>query len=395
MASTDTTAAASAPDGTRFIDGVVTRGKLIGVEDVKEETGDEMCNTCMIKLKAVVIAKKEHKLPILIKISFDGLTIIDAKTNEVLYKHAVEHISYISRDPTDPRAFGYIFKNDKNQLQYLAIKTQFQAADVVLTLKDLFEVVYEKSQKEKAKAKEAKEEKKSAEEPIVEQTTGTLFDIEEPAVIVEAPVDAPPIDQPVVTINPPPKRPNIPKKEVDLFQVEEKKDDILDFLDGNSSSMSKSPSSAPASADLFALNLTPDKFSSLSSTVASPPNSLYSTSPQIPPINLVGSPFKNQLGSPVNQFLGVANYQQPPQLFQQPPQPQQQQRQPQLQQQKFAGQLPQLQQFQQQPPQPQFSQQQQCPRPVFPQQLLPSQQQFAQQQQFPTQQQFLAQQPFP
>ena len=204
MASTDTTAASS-PDGTQFIDGVVTRGKIIGVEDVKEETGDETCNTCMIKLKA----KKEQKLPILIKISFDGLTIIDAKTNEVLYKHAVEHISYISRDPTDPRAFGYIFKNDKNQLQYLAIKTQFQAADVVLTLKDLFEVVYEKSQKEKAKAKEAKEEKKSAEEPIVEQTTGTLFDIEEPAVIVEAPVDAPPIDQPVVTINPPPKRPNI------------------------------------------------------------------------------------------------------------------------------------------------------------------------------------------
>ena len=163
-AATNTTTS-TVPDGVRFIDGVTAKGKFIGIEDVKEETGDEICNTSMVKLKAVVIAKKEHKLPIFMKISFEGLSIIDAKTNEVLYKHAVEHISYISRDPNDPRAFGYIFKNDKNQLQYIAIKTEKQSAEVVLTLKDLFEVVYEKNKEEKAKAKEAVEK---VNEPVQE-----------------------------------------------------------------------------------------------------------------------------------------------------------------------------------------------------------------------------------
>lgn len=35
----------------RFKYGVIIRGKFIGVEDVKEDHGDEICKTSMIKLK--------------------------------------------------------------------------------------------------------------------------------------------------------------------------------------------------------------------------------------------------------------------------------------------------------------------------------------------------------
>jgi len=145
-------------DGVRFNDGVTSKAKLIGIEDVKVETGDDVCNTSMVKLKAVVSAKKEHKLQIILKISLEGVSILDAKTSEVLHKHAVNRISYISRDPTDSRAFGYIFKNTKDELQYVAIKTERQSSDVVLTLKDLFEVVYEKNEADKVAAAAATSE---------------------------------------------------------------------------------------------------------------------------------------------------------------------------------------------------------------------------------------------
>lgn len=36
----------------RFKYGVIIRGKFIGVEDVKQDHGDEVCRTSMIKLKA-------------------------------------------------------------------------------------------------------------------------------------------------------------------------------------------------------------------------------------------------------------------------------------------------------------------------------------------------------
>ena len=68
-----TSESATSSDPQRFTTGVIIKGKFIGCEDVKEETGDEICQTSMIKLKAVVIAKKEHKQRISIKVTLEGL----------------------------------------------------------------------------------------------------------------------------------------------------------------------------------------------------------------------------------------------------------------------------------------------------------------------------------
>ena len=411
-AATNTTTS-TVPDGVRFIDGVTAKGKFIGIEDVKEETGDEICNTSMVKLKAVVIAKKEHKLPIFMKISFEGLSIIDAKTNEVLYKHAVEHISYISRDPNDPRAFGYIFKNDKNQLQYIAIKTEKQSAEVVLTLKDLFEVVYEKKKEEKAKAKEAVEKVNEPVQEAPKQTVGTLFDIgDTPALIVSTQVAAVPASKPVAQpplLSPPPPPNQKPPQSQPQPQLQpqisddllgegmpEPKDmDIMDFLNTNFGAPQSKPVEVPqqsqqnqltasASLDLLSINLGTsnqsqgsDKFSALNSNLSSlysatptfpqsPPNQFMQqpfqqTPLQIPQLNLSSSPY----GQPpqMNQFSGMQPRQppMPPQFQNQFPQPQMfpgQFSPPQQPQQQFMQQQPQLQQqFMQQPPQQQFMQQ--------------------------------------
>jgi len=40
-----------------------------------------------------------------------------------LYDHAVNKISYIAKDPTDNRAFGYIYTETKGKHMYFGIKT--------------------------------------------------------------------------------------------------------------------------------------------------------------------------------------------------------------------------------------------------------------------------------
>ena len=64
--------------------------------------------------------------------------------------HAVEKISFISRDTTDRRAFGYIVEGEKNQFHFFGIKTGNAAEGLVLALRDLFQVVYDIKQKEKS-----------------------------------------------------------------------------------------------------------------------------------------------------------------------------------------------------------------------------------------------------
>lgn len=150
-------------DPDRFKYGVLIRGKFIGVEDVKEDHGDELCKNSMIKLKAIVLAKKEHKQRICIKITLDGVEILDERTNQPIFNHSVSKISYIARDVSDPRAIGYIYKNGKDSYQYFAIKTLGQAQELFNTLKELFEVVLEMRNKEKQNGAQPKETKSSDE----------------------------------------------------------------------------------------------------------------------------------------------------------------------------------------------------------------------------------------
>jgi hypothetical protein len=141
-------------DQLRFSQGVLFRGKLFGVEDVKKETGDDVCNDSMIKLRAVLAAKKESKKPICIKINLEGIELIDEKDSTQLYKHSVNKISYIARDVKDARAIGYIYKNSENNFQYFGLRTIDQAQTVFNTLKDLFEVVLKMRKEKKTDATE-------------------------------------------------------------------------------------------------------------------------------------------------------------------------------------------------------------------------------------------------
>ncbi|XP_068521958.1 disabled homolog 2 isoform X1 [Anas acuta] len=140
-------------------DGVRYKAKLIGIDDVPEARGDKMSQDSMMKLKGMAVAARsqgQHKQRIWVNISLSGIKIIDEKTGVIEHEHPVNKISFIARDVTDNRAFGYICGGE-GQHQFFAIKTAQQAEPLVVDLKDLFQLIYnmKKREEDKKKSEEA------------------------------------------------------------------------------------------------------------------------------------------------------------------------------------------------------------------------------------------------
>ncbi|KAH9523590.1 hypothetical protein Btru_040408 [Bulinus truncatus] len=139
-------------DPARFAgNGLNYRAKLIGIETVPEARGDEMCQETITKLKNSVKISGQHKPKIFVQVTLEGLKIIDAISLIVLHTHAVHRISFIARDVTDNRAFGYVYGEGDGTHTFFAIKTAAAAEQLVLALRDLFQVVYEMKKKEMEK----------------------------------------------------------------------------------------------------------------------------------------------------------------------------------------------------------------------------------------------------
>ncbi|XP_027734487.1 disabled homolog 2 isoform X1 [Empidonax traillii] len=144
-------------------DGVRYKAKLIGIDDVPEARGDKMSQDSMMKLKGMAVAARsqgQHKQKIWVNISLSGIKIIDEKTGVIEHEHPVNKISFIARDVTDNRAFGYICGGE-GQHQFFAIKTAQQAEPLVVDLKDLFQLIYNMKKKEEEENKKSEEASKT------------------------------------------------------------------------------------------------------------------------------------------------------------------------------------------------------------------------------------------
>ncbi|NWX43841.1 DAB2 protein, partial [Steatornis caripensis] len=131
-------------------DGVRYKAKLIGIDEVPEARGDKMSQDSMMKLKGMAVAARsqgQHKQKIWVNISLSGIKIIDEKTGVIEHEHPVNKISFIARDITDNRTFGYICGGE-GQHQFFALKTAQQAEPLVVDLKDLFQLIYNIKKKE-------------------------------------------------------------------------------------------------------------------------------------------------------------------------------------------------------------------------------------------------------
>ncbi|GAB1299221.1 Disabled homolog 2 [Apodemus speciosus] len=152
-------------------DGVKYKAKLIGINDVPDARGDKMSQDSMMKLKGMAAAGRsqgQHKQRIWVNISLSGIKIIDEKTGVIEHEHPVNKISFIARDVTDNRAFGYVCGGE-GQHQFFAIKTGQQAEPLVVDLKDLFQVIYnvKKKEEDKKKVEEANKAEENGNEALM------------------------------------------------------------------------------------------------------------------------------------------------------------------------------------------------------------------------------------
>ncbi|UJR37122.1 hypothetical protein I4U23_029826 [Adineta vaga] len=134
-------------------DGVPFKAKLIGMEDLSIDRDEKVCLDSMIKLKAMVRVRGEHKQKLQLNLTMNGIKVYDDTTKVQIASHEVERVSFVVLDPRDQRAFGYVYNTSDDRHQFWAIKTERQAALTVLAMKELFETAFEEFTKsEKAKA---------------------------------------------------------------------------------------------------------------------------------------------------------------------------------------------------------------------------------------------------
>uniref|UniRef100_A0A1Y1MHT6 PID domain-containing protein n=1 Tax=Photinus pyralis TaxID=7054 RepID=A0A1Y1MHT6_PHOPY len=159
---------------SRFLgEGVSFKAKLIGILEVSEARGDRMCQEALSDLKMAIRAAGEHKQRITINIAIDGLRLRDEKTGDSLYHHPVHKISFIAQDMTDSRAFGYIFGSPDTGHRFFGIKTDKAASQVVIAMRDLFQVVFALKKKEIELAKQHLDKNRYGSSSIFSDTTIT------------------------------------------------------------------------------------------------------------------------------------------------------------------------------------------------------------------------------
>jgi len=138
-------------------DGVDFKAKLIGIREVSDARGDQMCQDAMQLSKAIVKSSGQHKQRILFNISLEGLKIKEQSNGHVVHSFPVSKVSFIAKDVTDNRAFGFVYGSPEEKHKFYAIKTEKTSDQVVISIRDMFHVVYEMKKKQMEDAKQSKD----------------------------------------------------------------------------------------------------------------------------------------------------------------------------------------------------------------------------------------------
>uniref|UniRef100_A0A915HYJ4 PID domain-containing protein n=1 Tax=Romanomermis culicivorax TaxID=13658 RepID=A0A915HYJ4_ROMCU len=131
-------------------DGVDFKAKLIGIQDVDNARGELMCQKAMQACKDAIKRNGQRKQRIWFNLSASGFKIKDQNSEIVLFNFPVSKISFIAKDITDDRAFGFVYEGiEPGKFKFYAVKTEKLADFVVFDIRNMFQMVYEATKKQR------------------------------------------------------------------------------------------------------------------------------------------------------------------------------------------------------------------------------------------------------
>jgi len=145
-------------DVKKYAYGVEFKAKLIGFDEISALSGDKMAiaEDSLARLKAAVLASKEHKLKINVEVSFDGVKIYDEKTRKLIHHHEAHQIVFIAFDVKEPRACGYIVQLGNLTYRFLGLKSMEKTSEkIVGAIQELICLSYELKVQQMSRAKAA------------------------------------------------------------------------------------------------------------------------------------------------------------------------------------------------------------------------------------------------
>jgi len=147
-------------DVKKYAYGVEFKAKLIGFDEIDSMSGDKMAlaEDSMARLKAAVTASKEHKLKIIVEVSFDGVKIYDEKNRKLVHHHEAHQIVFIAFDVKEPRACGYFVVLGNLTYRFIGLKSMEKTSEsIVQAIQELICLSYELKVQQMSRSKVAPE----------------------------------------------------------------------------------------------------------------------------------------------------------------------------------------------------------------------------------------------
>ncbi|XP_065905047.1 disabled homolog 1-like isoform X2 [Dysidea avara] len=144
-------------------DGLTYKARFVGSEEIMDKSGDKIAQAAIGRIRAACREAGGTKPKVLINLSLNGIKVADLKTKVWAVSVPIPRLTYVARDAEDSCVFCIIVARKKAGFKLLVYKADARiTAQVVQSVRELFQVVYKMYQEKKSKSKPAEPKTTSA-----------------------------------------------------------------------------------------------------------------------------------------------------------------------------------------------------------------------------------------